>query len=121
MRNFASTDRRLSEIEGKRGMATVRLVFADGSTRGIQIARDYHLRLFGHACVKLRAYPPPAPDGASITLPPLEPTTSSDQLIDLLASAESIEAEERRFLETIHGLCKTLGERRTALSLVDNA
>lgn len=115
MRNFASTDRRLSEIEGKRGMATVRLVFADGSTRGIQIARDYQLELFYHTCDKLRAYPPPAPEGVPMDPPPPEPTTPSDQLIDLLAAAESIEAEYSRFLELIHGLCKTIGEERAAL------
>jgi hypothetical protein len=115
MRNSASTDRRLREIEGKRGMAPIRLVFADGSTRGIQIARDYTLELFTHVCVKLCEYPPPAPEGVPIDLPPLEPTTSSDQLIDLLAAAKSIEVENDRFLETIHFLCQTLGERRAAL------
>jgi hypothetical protein len=115
MSNFAFTDRRLREIEGRRGMETIRLSFGDGTTRGIQIARDYRLKLFIDVCSRLHAFPPEPPPGVPATPPPLEPTTQSDQLIDLLAAAESIEAEHDRFLDTIHGLCKTLGERRTAL------
>ncbi len=112
MKKFASHDLRVRAIEGRRGMAPVRLIFPDGSTLGVHIARDYQLKLFFHACAKLRAYPPQAPAGVSTTPPPVEPTTPSDDLLELMARAESIEAEHGTFLETIHSLCKTLAERR---------
>src|SRR5271170_5714229 len=110
MRNFRSNHNRLEAIEGRRGMGVVRLTFADGSRRGVRIAHDYHLTLFVHACDKLRCYPPPPPEGIVLPPPPAEPTTPSDQLIDLLGEAVSVEGEHIRFLRTIHGLCQQLAE-----------
>lgn len=115
MRNFASPDRRLREIEGRRGMGTIRLSFGDGTTRGIQIARDYQLKFFCDVCSRLRAFPQNHLQESPRLHRRWNPTTQSDQLIDLLAAAESIETEDGRFLETIHGLCKKLGGRRAGL------
>jgi hypothetical protein len=116
MKSFQSTNNRLAAIEGKRGMGIVRLTFADGSTRGIKVAHDFHLTLFIHVCSKLRCYPPEPPPGVPVDpetpLPRPEPATPSDQLIDLLGEAVSIEGEHIRFLKTITGMCQQLSERK---------
>jgi hypothetical protein len=109
MKNFALTNR-LRAIEGTRGTATFKLLFADGSSRAVQVAHDFRLKVFIDACSKLHCYPPKAPEG--IVLPPAEPepTTSSDALIDLMAGAVGVEGS--RWFNTIFHLCKDLGEAR---------
>jgi hypothetical protein len=112
MRTFRSTDNRLAELEGRRGLDVVRLTFADGSTRGIKIAHTYQLQLFADACEWARAYPRPAPEGM-VTEPSLpKPKTASDALINLLGQAVEIEGEHVRFLRTIASLCQQAVENK---------
>ncbi len=113
MRNFRSSDNRLAAVEGKRGIGVVRLTFADGSTRAVKIARNYHLMLFMHVTSKLRCYPPQPPEGIVLPPPPPEPATECDELINLLGEAVSVEAEQHVvFLRTIHAMCQQMSERK---------
>ena len=110
MRNSKSISSRLRDLEGRKGPTTIRLRFADGSTRGIDIARDYQLKLFAHTCARLRACPPASPDRE---LPDArsEPRTPSDELIDLLGAAVS--AEGNLFVaSTIFEMCRQIAEHR---------
>jgi hypothetical protein len=109
-KKYDSSKRRLGAIEGKREKVTIRLTFPDGSTRGVDVARDFHLQVFLHIASKLRSYPPQPPEGIVLPPPPPEPSTPSDRLIDLMAAAESVEGP--RLFQTIFGMCSTLGERR---------
>jgi hypothetical protein len=117
MRIFASTDKRLAAIEGRRGMGVVRLTFADGSTRGVKVRHDYALTLFVDTCAWLRSYPPAAPppaEGMAVdvaTRP--EPKTPSDRLIHLLGESVAIESrEEIVFLTTIAGMARQMVARK---------
>jgi len=113
VRNFQSTNKRLLAIEGYRGADAIRLTFEDGSTRGVRVRKDFALDLFEDLLSKMRAYPPPAPEGSPITPPPAEPQTRSDELIDLLGAAVSIEAEQEIiFLNTMHEMARQLFERK---------
>jgi hypothetical protein len=105
MKNSKSINSRLRDLEGRKGL-TVLLHFADGNTRGIDIARDYQLKLFAHVCARLRALP----DGELQDAPPY-PRTPSDKLIDLLGAAVS--AEGNVFVtSTIFEMCHQIAERR---------
>jgi hypothetical protein len=118
MRNFVSTDKRLAEIEGRRGMGVIKLTFPDGSTRGVKIRHDYALELFEHVCMWARAFPPPAPAPAEgmvvdVEPPRPEPKTPSDRLIHLLGESVAIESrEEIVFLTTIAGMARQMVARK---------
>ncbi len=113
MRNFASTDKRLAAIEGRRGLGVVRLTFADGSTRGVRIAHDYQLTLFMHTCEWMLAYPPPAPEGMVVEPPRPEPKTPSDRLIHLLGESVVLDSrEEIVFLTTIAEMARQMVARK---------
>jgi hypothetical protein len=108
--NFSSILRRLRGVEETKGAREATLAFGDGSTRAIRVRNQSQLKLCFDVFAKLRAYPPPVPEGIPPLSPPAEPRTLSDRAIELLGNAESLEGP--RFLQTIHGMCKTLKERK---------
>jgi hypothetical protein len=114
--NFNSILRRLRGVEQTKGADEVTLVFADDSTRAIRIRRNNQLELCLDAFRKMRAYPPPAPEGVPTTPPPPEPKTANDRALDILGRAERIESAPR-FLQFIHGLARQIHERRNAPAL----
>lgn len=115
-KRYDSRKRRLDKLEGKHGKVTFRLSFSDGSTRGVEVddtdndGVSMHARIFTHVCDKLHCYPPKPPEGIVLPPPEPEPSTPSDNMIDLMAGAESIQGS--RFFQTIFGMCKLIGERR---------
>jgi hypothetical protein len=111
VRTFRSTSAQLADLESAKGMHPLLLRFADGSTRSIKVAADYHLKLFADAASRLRAFPPPMPSG-EFPPAPAEPQTASDELLDLMGAAESVEGERATFLQTIHAMAKEFRERK---------
>jgi len=105
-----SFEKRLRDVEHTKGAREATLVFADSSTRAIRVRNRSQLKLCFDVFAKLRAYPPPVPEGIPQLSPPAEPRTASDRAIELLGNAESLDGP--RFLQTIHEMCKTLKERK---------
>src|SRR5438874_766449 len=105
-----SFEKRLRDVEETKGAREALLTFEDGSSRAIRIRNQSQLRLLFDAFAKMRAYPPPAPEGFATTPPP-EPVTANDQALELLGRAERCEGP--RFLQTVHQMARTLHERKS--------
>jgi hypothetical protein len=109
---FQSIKRRLRAIAETRGGGGAQLTFADGSTRSLKVrSRNGQLKLCLDAFAKMRSYPPATPEGVPRLSPPAESRTANDQALELLGRAESCEGP--RFLQFIHGLARTVHERRS--------
>jgi hypothetical protein len=104
-----SFEKRLRDVEQTKGAREATLTFPNGSTRAIRVRNQSQLRLLFDAFAKMRAYPPPAPEGFATT-PPAEPHTANDTALELLGRAQKCEGP--RFLQLVHALAQGIEEGR---------
>jgi hypothetical protein len=108
----SSRDSRVSALEGKQGACDIRLNFADGSSRGVEVSgkKNDRLKMLLATFAKARAYPSRPLEGEIVEPPIPEPATEFDALIDLMGAAESVEGD--RLFHTIHGMSRAIVERK---------
>lgn len=100
-----SLEQRLRNLEGRLKPSDAVLIFADGTSRGVRIARKRTLRLFMDAMhlnrfFFLRAHP----KYAEGELPTVKPDLQYENVVRLFGAAARLEAKNR-FLVTIWGVC----------------